>query len=277
MQFRRKSKAEIAINIAPLVDVIFLLVIFFAVSTTFLETAGLKLELPESSSTAKREAEDITVFLGADGTLSFGDEQVDEEQLMERLRAALTETDRKVVVLRADTHTEHGAVVKVMDLIRDSGAEGLTVAARSAGRGLTPRPAAPWGACASLPADSRGAGSACPGARRFGPRRTVFARRCSASWPERSIGRGFSTCAAERARWASRRSAAGRPRSCSSRRIARSPKELEGTLADLAGHPRNATWSEPTPSPRSSAGRWRGVSISSWPIRPTAAGSRTGS
>ena len=133
MQFRRKSKAEISINLAPLIDVIFLLVIFFAVSTTFLETSGLQLELPESSSTAKREAEEITVFLGADGELFFGDEQVDEEQLEERLRAAMDETDRKVVVLRADTHTEHGAVVEIMDLIRDSGAEGLTVAARSAG------------------------------------------------------------------------------------------------------------------------------------------------
>ena len=133
MQFRRKSKAEIAINLAPLIDVIFLLVIFFAVSTTFLETSGLQLELPESSSTAKREVEDVTVFLGADGELSFGDEQVDEEQLKERLRAAMDETDRKVVVLRADTHTEHGEVVEIMDLIRDSGAEGLTIAARSAG------------------------------------------------------------------------------------------------------------------------------------------------
>jgi len=96
MQFRRKSKAEISINLAPLIDVIFLLVIFFAVSTTFLETAGLQLELPESSSTAKREIEDITVFLSADGT-------------------------------------EHGAVVEIMDLIRDSGAEVMTIAARSAG------------------------------------------------------------------------------------------------------------------------------------------------
>jgi biopolymer transport protein ExbD len=133
MQFRRKSKAEIAINLAPLIDVIFLLVIFFAVSTTFLETAGLQLELPESSSTAKREVEDITVLLGADGELSFDDEIISQEQLRERLQSALSETDRKIVVLRADTHTEHGAVVEIMDLIRDSGAEALTVAARSAG------------------------------------------------------------------------------------------------------------------------------------------------
>jgi biopolymer transport protein ExbD len=132
MQFRRKTKAEIAINLAPLIDVIFLLVIFFAVSTTFLETAGLQLELPESSSTAKREIEDITVFLSADGELSLGDETVDEEQLKEKLRAAMDETDRKVVILRADSHKELGAVVEIMDLIRDSGAETLTLAARSA-------------------------------------------------------------------------------------------------------------------------------------------------
>lgn len=133
MQFRRKSRAEIAINLAPLIDVIFLLVIFFAVSTTFLETGGLQLELPTSSSTAQREAQDVTVFLGADGTLSFEDEELTREQLAARLRAALEGTERKIVVLRADTRTEHGDVVAVMDLIREAGAESLTIAARSGG------------------------------------------------------------------------------------------------------------------------------------------------
>ena len=61
MEFRRTSGRSIEINIAPLVDVIFLLVIFFAVSTTFLETAGLELELPSSSSTAKRESKMLMV------------------------------------------------------------------------------------------------------------------------------------------------------------------------------------------------------------------------
>lgn len=131
MQFRKFSRPDVAINIAPLVDVIFLLVIFFAVSTTFLETAGLKLELPTSSSTAERVPLDLTVLLAADGTLSFGGEQVSLEQLGERLRQVLAEAERKIVVLRADRSTAHGEVVKIMDLIRESGAEGLTVAARS--------------------------------------------------------------------------------------------------------------------------------------------------
>jgi biopolymer transport protein ExbD len=132
LQFQKSSKPSVAINIAPLVDVIFLLVIFFAVSTTFLETAGLKLELPTSSSTAKREPVDLTIFLSADGALSFRGEEVSREQLAQRLRESLAEADRKVVVLRADRSTPHGEVVNVMDLIRESGAEGLTVAARSA-------------------------------------------------------------------------------------------------------------------------------------------------
>ncbi len=133
MQFRRKARPEVAINIAPLVDVIFLLVIFFAVSTTFLETAGLQLELPTSSSTAERKVEDITVVLAADGSLSFEGEQIDRSQLAEKLSRAMAEAERKVVILRADTATPHGEVVQIMDLIRESGAEALTVAARSAG------------------------------------------------------------------------------------------------------------------------------------------------
>ena len=131
MQFRRSKKLAVAINIAPLVDVVFLLVIFFAVSTTFLETGGLKLELPTSSSTATREAEQVTVLLAADGGITLSGETLDSDELTTRLRGLLEETDDRVVTLRADTRTSHGDVVKVMDAIRSAGAEGLTVAARA--------------------------------------------------------------------------------------------------------------------------------------------------
>ena len=130
MQFRPPTHPPAAINIAPLVDVVFLLVIFFAVSTTFLETAGLKLELPSSSSTAPRESRELTVLLGQDGTLSFDGEIIDREELGVRLRAALERSERKLVVLRADRSARHGEVVRVMDVIRESGAEGLTLDAK---------------------------------------------------------------------------------------------------------------------------------------------------
>ncbi|MDX1388992.1 MAG: biopolymer transporter ExbD [Acidobacteriota bacterium] len=128
MQFRRRTSPRVGIDIAPLVDVVFLLVIFFAASTTFLETSGLELELPESSATAARETEEITVYLDAEGKVALEDEVLDRDELAKRLRQELEQREKKIVVLRADTLTEHGRVVEIMDLIRLAGAEGMTVA-----------------------------------------------------------------------------------------------------------------------------------------------------
>jgi biopolymer transport protein ExbD len=133
VQFRRTSAPQAAINIAPLVDVVFLLVIFFAVSTTFLETAGLKLELPSSSSTAKREPQVLTVVLAADGTLSYEGETLDRKQLAGRLEADLDSNEGRRVELRADRSALHGDVVAVMDVIHDAGADSMKIAAQSAG------------------------------------------------------------------------------------------------------------------------------------------------
>ena len=131
MQFRRPTPPQAGIDIAPLVDVVFLLVIFFAVSTTFLETSGLEIELPSSSSTAEREPRELSVALDADGTLSFEGEVIEREELGPKLEEALRESEQKLVVLRADRTAHHGDVVALMDVIRDAGAEAMTIAARA--------------------------------------------------------------------------------------------------------------------------------------------------
>ena len=122
MQFRREGSSQVQINIAPLVDVVFLLVIFFAVSTTFLDTAGLKLDLPTSTSTAEQEPRQLTVLLASDGTLSFDGEVLDREALGSKLRVALDAQELKLVELKADRDARHGDVIGVMDVIRDAGA-----------------------------------------------------------------------------------------------------------------------------------------------------------
>ena len=130
MQFRRTSSSPVVINIAPLVDVVFLLVIFFAVSTTFRDTAGLELTLPTSSSSAESSPQEITVGLSSDGRLFLEGEQIPESGLAADLRERLAAMDRKLVLLRADEETPHGTVVRIMDLAREAGATGLTIAAR---------------------------------------------------------------------------------------------------------------------------------------------------
>jgi biopolymer transport protein ExbD len=130
VQFRRRARPDFALNIAPLIDVVFLLVIFFAVSTTFLDTAGLRLELPESGSTTTRSERDVTVLLAQDGTIVFDGATVELEALENRLRDVLRTREDRIVVLRADAAATHGQVVRVMDRIHAAGAAGLTVAAR---------------------------------------------------------------------------------------------------------------------------------------------------
>ncbi|MBD3867087.1 MAG: biopolymer transporter ExbD [Acidobacteria bacterium] len=131
MHFRRGSKLRVAIDIAPLVDVVFLLVIFFAVSTTFQDSAGLKLQLPTSNAAVDREPREITVVLDREGRLEFDGRLLAEDRLEGELKAALAGRENPLVVLRADKDASHGDVVRIMGLIRQAGAEGLTIAARS--------------------------------------------------------------------------------------------------------------------------------------------------
>ena len=130
MQFRRSASPEVQINIAPLVDVVFLLVIFFAVSTTFLENAGLELTLPNSSSSADVPRSQVSIVVTAAGLLYLDGEQVDEQGLSEQLSERLAAMEQKLVVLEADTETPHGKVVRVMDIAREAGATDLNIAAK---------------------------------------------------------------------------------------------------------------------------------------------------
>ena len=72
--------------------------------------------------------------LDEEGRLEFDGEILEADALREKLGAALEDNEQKNVVLRADRHTQHGDVVALMDVIRDAGAEGLTVDAQSSGR-----------------------------------------------------------------------------------------------------------------------------------------------
>ncbi len=130
MELRRRKRLQVRLDISALIDVVFLLLIFFAISTTFLETSGIPLELPESTSTAERNQEDLTVAISADGTIEFQGRVMSLQELEALLPQALDESGTRQVSIRADENARHGRVIGVMDLARRSGASGLTVATK---------------------------------------------------------------------------------------------------------------------------------------------------
>ena len=130
MEFRRRRKIQVRLDISALIDVVFLLLIFFAISTTFLDTSGIPLELPESTGRAERDPEDLTIAVAADGRVEFRGRTVTVADLEPLLATALDETASRQVTIRADANALHGRVVELMDIARRAGADGLTVATR---------------------------------------------------------------------------------------------------------------------------------------------------
>ncbi|WP_456446090.1 ExbD/TolR family protein [Deinococcota bacterium DY0809b] len=126
----RRRRREPSINLAPLVDIVFLLVIFFMVSSTFITPeTGLPIDLPQATSGEARPEGAPTVVVQADGQVFWKGEPVDDAALLASLRAELAQDPVGTVILRADRKTPHGRVVQVMDVIRRAGAKRVAVAA----------------------------------------------------------------------------------------------------------------------------------------------------
>ena len=118
------------IDIHPLIDVVFLLLIFFMVTTTFSERPGMKLELPASETADDQAMRELTVVLTYDQRVFFQGREIELNNLSNLLEKALEESSEKMVIISADQRVEYGKVVAVMDIAKKSGATGLTIATR---------------------------------------------------------------------------------------------------------------------------------------------------
>ena len=121
---RRKSKAKpmSEINVTPFVDVMLVLLIIFMVAAPLL-TVGVPVELPKTAANAlpTEQEEPLTITLAADGRVSIMNTEVDEADLLNRLRAIASERDSDKVFLRADGAIAYERVVQVMGALNQGG------------------------------------------------------------------------------------------------------------------------------------------------------------
>ena len=132
MNLKPDRRDEIDLNLTPLIDVVFLLLIFFMVSTTFNQQSKLKVDLPEASSQAVKQAADtIVIGIDAKGRFFINDRQLVNAQF-KTLKMALLKTigNKKDVplVLKADAKTPHQSVVMAMDAAAQLGLTRLSIA-----------------------------------------------------------------------------------------------------------------------------------------------------
>jgi biopolymer transport protein ExbD len=121
MEFREKRTFKIAINIAPMIDMLFMLLIFFIMTSTFIEQPNIKLELPTAKHSEMGKTEQLALIISREGKLYLRDEAIERKDLETKLIDVFAQRDDKSLVLKADKLVPYGIVIDVMDAAKSVG------------------------------------------------------------------------------------------------------------------------------------------------------------
>ncbi|MEM7400876.1 MAG: biopolymer transporter ExbD [Pseudomonadota bacterium] len=132
MNFTRAEEDRLDVNLTPLIDVVFLLLIFFMVTTTFNQQAELRVDLPEASSEEQAmEVIPIEITIDPSGAYYVNGQSLANNQantLFQSLQKIVAGDIEKSVIIRADANTPHQAVVTAMDTVAKVGVSKLSIA-----------------------------------------------------------------------------------------------------------------------------------------------------
>ncbi len=129
MKFARRHRVKEGVNLTPLIDVVFLLLIFFMVTTTFKEDSEFSLELPQASNEVERVDVDLTVTIQANGSLFLNGRSVNggSEQLVGAIES-LNLSGEVIVTIEADKDATHQMVIDVLDALAQNGFNQVSIA-----------------------------------------------------------------------------------------------------------------------------------------------------
>jgi|Deesub1362B_J571_1020462.scaffolds.fasta_scaffold00961_4 biopolymer transport protein ExbD len=126
MEFRRRKKSQVNLTIAPLVDIVFLLLIFFLLASSFAKPS-IKLTLPSAENQQRTRRERIIITVDAQKRIYVNLNQVTLRTLGDHLRTLMAETGSRTVIFRGDRVIPYEIFVQVMDVAKRAGAEHINI------------------------------------------------------------------------------------------------------------------------------------------------------
>jgi biopolymer transport protein ExbD len=126
----RGSDRGVEIRMGPLIDMVFLLLIFFVVTTSFVKEAGIDVQRSSASTAEVKERGNILIGVTSDGEVFMEGKRIDIRSVRALIERALAEDPESGVVVVADKRSKTGAVVQVMDQCRLAGAKNISLAAK---------------------------------------------------------------------------------------------------------------------------------------------------
>lgn len=126
----RAEEEEATIDMTPMLDIVFIMLIFFIVTTSFVKEAGIEVNKPKAQQATKQKSANIFIAINENGEIWMDKRQVDVERVRANIERMLAEQPTDVVILQADVEAKHGVVVEVMDQIKAAGIDRISVAAK---------------------------------------------------------------------------------------------------------------------------------------------------
>jgi len=125
---RRRKPFQVQVPLTSLIDIVFLLLIYFLLTTNFMVDEGIKIKLPQAKAAAPQTEEVITVYVDQEGRAFLGTDEVPLAELFGRIKEKIGSKQDELVVIRADRAVILNKAVKVMDIAKAAGAGRLCLA-----------------------------------------------------------------------------------------------------------------------------------------------------
>ena len=126
---RKAGKKGIELNIAPLIDMVFILLIFFLVTTSFVRETGVDINRPTAATAVSKEKANILIGITEDDLIFMDKREIDIRAVRANVERALAENPEGSVIIVADRESRTGIAIKVMDGCKLAGAKNISLAA----------------------------------------------------------------------------------------------------------------------------------------------------
>lgn len=125
----RTQDEDAAIDMTPMLDIVFIMLIFFIVTTVFIKEAGIEVNRPEANQAVLMKKANIFVAITEDGEVWLDKREVDPDTVRTNIERLMAEQPSEIVFVQADEKAEHGIVMKVMDQLKAAGVNRIAVSA----------------------------------------------------------------------------------------------------------------------------------------------------
>ena len=125
---KKRERYQIQAPLTSLIDIVFMLLIYFLLTTNFMVDEGIKIKLPQAQAAAPQTSQEITIYVDREGRTYVGDREIPLDQLFRNLKQQIGDEKNRLVVIKADRVSMLNKVVKVMDLAKAAGAGRLCLA-----------------------------------------------------------------------------------------------------------------------------------------------------